>query len=65
MFHPFFFHHGLDSCHCHDNLADTMQLAAAFKVEQELQERWTEEREREFQDKAKRVPLHYKTDQVE
>ena len=45
MFHPFFFHQGFDSCHFHDMLADAMALAAALKVEQDLQDRWNEERE--------------------
>ncbi len=45
MFHPLFFHNGLHSCHCHDVLADAMALAAALKVEQDLQRAWREERE--------------------
>lgn len=43
MFHSLFFHHGFHSCHCHDALSDAMMLAAALKVEQDLQREWREE----------------------
>lgn len=33
MFHSLFFHPDLNSCHCHDALANAMTLAAAFKVD--------------------------------
>jgi hypothetical protein len=47
MFHAFFFHNGLRSCHCHNVLADAMALASAYKVEQDLQDRRRQEWERE------------------
>lgn len=48
IFHPFnpCFH----STTVPDALADAMALVAVFKVEQELQRSWWEERERERQD---------------
>ena len=54
MFHPFLFHNGFDSCHCHDVLADAMQLMAAIIVEQDLQDRRREEREREIRAEIER-----------
>ena len=49
MFHPFFFRPGVRSRHCHDVLGDAMVLAAVLKVEQDLQDKRSEEREREIQ----------------
>ncbi len=46
MFHPFFFHNSFHSCHCHNTLADAMALAAAFKVEEDLQQAWREDAEK-------------------
>jgi len=62
MFHPFLFHNGFHSCHCHNVLADAMALAAAFKVEQDRQERWRKERERgsSANQKCEPVPLKSK-----
>jgi hypothetical protein len=45
MFYSLFFHSDFHSCHCHDALSDAMALAAAFKVEMDLQEKWREEME--------------------
>ena len=42
MFHHFFFHPGLDSCYCHDALSDAMALAAAIKVEKDLEKKMEE-----------------------
>ncbi len=44
MFHPHFFELFFGKPH---NMADTMKLIFAFKVEQDLQDKWREEREQE------------------
>jgi len=41
MFHSLFFHPGL---HTPDALADTVRLVSAFKVEDDVQRTWREER---------------------
>lgn len=43
MFHPHFFHLFFDN---RDAISDTMALVSAYKVEQDLQRAWREERER-------------------
>ena len=43
MFHPHFLDLFFGNPH---SMADTMRLVAAFKVEQDLQDKWREERER-------------------
>jgi len=53
MFHPFFFQPGFQSCHYHNVLADAIVLAAAFKVAEDLQRTWREERDREIQAEVK------------
>ena len=45
MFHPHFLNFFGNS----HSMTETMQLIAALKVEQDLQERWREERERQIQ----------------
>ena len=45
MFHPHFLNF-LGNSH---SITETMQLLAALKVEQDLQDQWREERERERQ----------------
>ncbi len=44
-----FIHPSFHSCHYHDAFTNTIRLVAAFKVEQDLQDRRREERERESQ----------------
>jgi hypothetical protein len=51
MFHPHFLDLFFGNPH---SLADTMRLVSAFKVEEDLQRTWREEREREFQAEVER-----------
>ena len=52
MFHPHFW--DLFSGNPH-SMSDTMRLVSAFKVEEDLQRTWREEREREFQSEIQRT----------
>ena len=40
----------------HDALVDTMRLVSAFKVEEDLQRNWREERERQSQSNVEHIP---------
>ncbi len=51
MFHPHFFT-GLLSCHTPNAHADSMRLISDFKVEEDLQRTWREEREWEKRDEV-------------
>ncbi len=53
MFPPHFLNLFFGNSH---SMADTMKLISAFKVEQDLQEAWREERERELQSEVERIP---------
>jgi len=52
MFHPHFLNFFFGNSHC---MTDAMALVAAFKVEQDLQEKWREERERECRSEVERT----------
>jgi len=53
MFHPHFLDLFFDNPH---SMADTMQLISAFKVEQDLQDKWREEREMEERNRLNAIP---------
>ncbi len=58
MFHPHFFRTGLFSRN-QRTLTSAMQLVSAFKVEEDLQDKWREDREREqanFERTGRRLP---------
>ncbi|MGA2402721.1 MAG: hypothetical protein ABSG91_13615 [Syntrophobacteraceae bacterium] len=63
MFHPHFLDLFFGSPH---SMGDTMQLVSAFKIEQDIQEAWREEREledaREKEDTSKPVDYNKKPD---
>jgi hypothetical protein len=53
MFHPDFFRTGLFPFN-ERTLTTAMQLASAFQVDEEMQDKWREEREREIQAEIER-----------